>query len=468
MKRLAVVISLGVFLFAGVTIGQNWEFEEIFIDFELPQDDGYGIHGVAVAPDGNIWLALHGGLTSDTLIVDADTGFYRPVYILDPTTGEHVSFSPLKVIELPGGILDTLWTGSPHNGSGKGISVDRDGNILYSSWSTVYRINYQTGEGMNRFIPTDMSSLTEAVQDANGLIYVGYVISAARPVFILDDDFTLVGNAIDTLGYINRTLAVTPDGKDFYTGSTWNGFGIAHYHSEIPGVLPHTVVDTFGNWDSVYIPVGDTSYLGIDDTTYYDVKLWASCLDWGPDGLLWAGNLRPDWSGPKGGRYYAYDVTTHEIVDSVGIPVIVDTGGAPIWGDPYAGGLFSPRGADWSADGNTMYLADFDYNTVGVWKREIGIEEDTHDIPLAFKLSQNYPNPFNSTTTISFALLKNGFVELRVYDIVGREVATLIRKSMDMGQYRVPFNASGLASGVYFYRMAFDGQLLTKRMLLLK
>ncbi|PIP13937.1 MAG: hypothetical protein COX49_00755, partial [bacterium (Candidatus Stahlbacteria) CG23_combo_of_CG06-09_8_20_14_all_40_9] len=359
MKKITAVICVGVLLFASTAIGQAWEFESIFYDFELPINDAYGIHGVVVAPDGNIWLALHGGITSDPLIDPAtgDTlGYYRPVYILDPTTGEHVSFSPLKVIEFPGGILDTLWTGSPHNGSGKGISLDNDGNILLTSWSTVYRINYQTGAGMNRFTPTDMASMTEAVQDANGLIYVGYV-SKKRPLYILDNDFNLVANAIDTVPYINRTLAVTPDGKDLYTGSTWNGIGIVHWHSDIPGVLAYTIVDTLGNWDSIYVETEDTTYWA------YDVKLWPECLDWGPDGKLWAGGTKEEWVTPgTGSRWFVFDVTTGERLYSVGHPDTI----------PAEGGMMTPRGAFWSADGKTMYLADYNFCTVGEWKKSVG------------------------------------------------------------------------------------------------
>jgi len=59
MKKITAVICVGVLLFASTAIGQAWEFESIFYDFELPINDAYGIHGVVVAPDGNIWLALH-------------------------------------------------------------------------------------------------------------------------------------------------------------------------------------------------------------------------------------------------------------------------------------------------------------------------------------------------------------------------------------------------------------------------
>jgi hypothetical protein len=91
-----------------------------------------------------------------------------------------------------------------------------------------------------------------------------------------------------------------------------------------------------------------------------------------------------------------------------------------------------------------------------------------NDLPRTFRLHQNYPNPFNPTTTIPFTLDKNGFVELKVYDIIGREVKTLIRKPMFTGSHKVTFDGTGLPSGVYYYRLTLDGQLQTKQMMLLK
>lgn len=465
MKRLTLVICVGVLLFAGTAIGQNWTFDKILYDQGIPIDDGYGIHGVVVAPDGNIWIcmngAFHEGLYPDDWFLygaNQDTAYYRPLYILDPTTGDHVSFSPLKVLIFPDGTHDTLHTLSPINGSGKGISLDNDGNILSSSWSTIYRINYQTGEGMNCFFTGDAglpaSSLTEPVQDANGLIYCSYVSGSGRPIFILDNDFNYIGNAADNFGHINRTFVVSPDGKDLYAGSTWNGLGIEHWHSDIPGILQYTPVDTFGNWDSVYVETEDTTYWA------YDVKLWPECLDWGSDGTLWAGATKEEWVTPgTGSRWFVFDVTTKERLYSVGYPDTI----------PDEGGMMTPRGAAWSADGKTMYLADYNFCTVGVWSRVVGVEDrPIPETASAYKLSQNYPNPFNLTTTISFTLLKNGFVELKVFDIAGREVATLISQSMDVGNYGVPFDASGLTSGIYYYRMTLDGQATTKKMLLVK
>ena len=85
-----------------------------------------------------------------------------------------------------------------------------------------------------------------------------------------------------------------------------------------------------------------------------------------------------------------------------------------------------------------------------------------------YTLNQNYPNPFNPSTTISFSLLKQAKVSLKVYDAMGREVASLLNETRQAGNYNVKFNGAKLSSGVYFYKLCADGLLLTKKMLLLK
>jgi len=85
-----------------------------------------------------------------------------------------------------------------------------------------------------------------------------------------------------------------------------------------------------------------------------------------------------------------------------------------------------------------------------------------------FKLEQNYPNPFNPSTTIRFAIPASGVATLKVYDILGKEVATLINESYNAGTYEVKFNASQLSSGMYFYQLKSGNFVQTKKLLLLK
>lgn len=88
--------------------------------------------------------------------------------------------------------------------------------------------------------------------------------------------------------------------------------------------------------------------------------------------------------------------------------------------------------------------------------------------PTEFKLAQNYPNPFNPTTNISYTLPSAQTVTLKVYDLLGREVATLVNERQNAGNYIVQFNGANLASGVYFYRLQAGSFVDTKKMMLLK
>ena len=92
----------------------------------------------------------------------------------------------------------------------------------------------------------------------------------------------------------------------------------------------------------------------------------------------------------------------------------------------------------------------------------------SNTLPSQFTLSQNYPNPFNSSTTISYSLPKSSPVELKLYDITGRVVSTLVNGSQNPGYYQVPFDANHLSSGVYFYRLNANGTSQVSKLSLVK
>jgi len=96
------------------------------------------------------------------------------------------------------------------------------------------------------------------------------------------------------------------------------------------------------------------------------------------------------------------------------------------------------------------------------------VDEETQKAPLEFTLLQNYPNPFNPATTINFEIPEREFVTLKVYDILGREFATLVDEEKPAGSYEVQFSASGLTSGIYFYQFQAGNYSETKKMILLK
>jgi hypothetical protein len=94
------------------------------------------------------------------------------------------------------------------------------------------------------------------------------------------------------------------------------------------------------------------------------------------------------------------------------------------------------------------------------------VEND--EIPLSYSLSQNYPNPFNPSTSISFEIPQSGFVKLVVYNILGKEVATLLNEEKIAGTYEVQFSVQNLASGIYFYTINTGSFSSTKKMVLMK
>jgi photosystem II stability/assembly factor-like uncharacterized protein len=108
-----------------------------------------------------------------------------------------------------------------------------------------------------------------------------------------------------------------------------------------------------------------------------------------------------------------------------------------------------------------------------VWKRAlsdiIGITKISNSLPERFLLYQNFPNPFNPASTIKFDIKSKELIKLLVYDILGREVSTLVNEQLNPGTYSVSFDGSNLSSGVYYYRLTTDGMMVdTKKMILIK
>jgi hypothetical protein len=95
-------------------------------------------------------------------------------------------------------------------------------------------------------------------------------------------------------------------------------------------------------------------------------------------------------------------------------------------------------------------------------------DDDDTNTPAFYRLEQNYPNPFNPSTRIQFQVQSSEFVSLKLYDLLGREVATLVSEEMKPGRYERRLDGSGLASGVYIYRLQAGGFIQSRKLLLLR
>jgi photosystem II stability/assembly factor-like uncharacterized protein len=97
------------------------------------------------------------------------------------------------------------------------------------------------------------------------------------------------------------------------------------------------------------------------------------------------------------------------------------------------------------------------------------VHQISSEVPKEYKLFQNYPNPFNAMTKLRFQISKHGYAVIKLFDVTGREVSVIVNESLNTGEYEVIFSANDLSSGVYFYSLIIDGQLIdTKKMLLVK
>jgi hypothetical protein len=120
-----------------------------------------------------------------------------------------------------------------------------------------------------------------------------------------------------------------------------------------------------------------------------------------------------------------------------------------------------PGNFSWGLDGDLWIALLYKKGLLSVRKEE-------SEIPRQYLLEQNYPNPFNPNTTIGFSVSSPGFVSLRVFDMLGKEIVVLVNQHLDTGRYTSSFSAQALPSGVYFYRLQTGSIIETKKMVLLR
>jgi hypothetical protein len=161
--------------------------------------------------------------------------------------------------------------------------------------------------------------------------------------------------------------------------------------------------------------------------------------------------------------------------------------GTNLFAGTYGGGVFlsANKGSSWTAVNSGLTKTFVNAFAVsgtylfagtwggGVWRRPLSemitsVEEVRTSVPEGHSLEQNYPNPFNPSTKIRFSLPKSGYVTLKVYDVLGREVETLVQGERAAGSYSVEWTPNNLASGVYLYRIQAGAYTETKKLMLLR
>lgn len=452
MKKLLLLAILAISVATVATAQDQWNFVRAFSEAK-----GASGHGIAVDPDGKIWVQNNGITPGDSIKVawEATKRTTRSIQIFNPD-GTPASFSPLLFINGPGGAVDTVGGRTILNAtgakawevfSGRGLETDEDGNIIAGIWDMAFRIDYKTGAGLSKVVTGFPNGLIKpAIATDNGNVFLGNVF-AGQPLREYTKDFTLVGNALNATRGFSRTFEVSPNGNRIY----WTGYTNRD-------VILYERPSEFESFDSlgVVIPGMSAESISWHPTTGH---LWVSAGS--PNDLpnLGTGTGVTNWLMQT---WYAFD-PAELAVGTVPTPKAFFT-----WN---GGGDGRPRGLAFSPDGTTAYAIQFNNPAPNVQifsALPVAIEKIDASVPDRFILMPAYPNPFNPTTNINFMLHDTGHARLAVYDMTGREVAVLADQTMTAGTYQYTFDATSLTSGVYVYRLTFGGQVANGRLTLVK
>jgi sugar lactone lactonase YvrE len=451
MKKL-LFLTICLLLIVAVGANAQWKFVKYFPDtvkYPNKQWTSGVNNGIAVDPDGKIWIQSYIGNADSVPLTGGGYKTCGVIQVYYPN-GTPASFSPIKILsgkDVPSGatVADTLGS------SGYGLSVDpSSGNIVSVKTSgRLWKIDYKTGKGMLRIvspIPGYTSSLDAVGIDNFGEVFCGPVAPGGA-IAILNPDFTAAGTVTTVTNGYSRAVAVSGDGNDVYF-TIFGNLKTYVYHSDNGSLGPYALKDSIMNGlcpeSATWQP--KTGYL------------------WTTSGNVTSGMPTAPWQGY---RWYAWSLTSKKIVDSIAEydPQI-----------PMYGNDIRPRGIAFNKTGDTAYVAEFNTNSLppASWVQVFAksgatsVEQDKNVIPTGYTLSQNYPNPFNPSTQIRFTITQTGMTTLKVYDVMGREVATLVDESLSPGAYTVRFDASHLSSGTYMYVLTSGSARLTNKMMLVK
>ncbi len=400
----------GVWKFAG---DSDYQFDDVFVG----EDQISGGHGVAVDKHNRIWIGQ----------------YFVPGLLVKNPDGTDAPFSPIDTLEVDGVKYATK--------NCRGLGVASDGNILGVFQNKVLiKIDVETGQALAAW--EGPGSLTKPAVDSEGFIYLGKVVGVS-PVSVINPTTFALEQEIDLPGApgFTRGIEVSADGKDIWSGDLGESGGpVKQWHSE----------------DLLTYNLADSIFTNTDGELIFQTQ--RVTMDWGPQGRLWVSvDNSYDVSDNSRNALIVLDFDKLEY-KKVSMPDL---------GEGVGNG---PRGVAFSASGDTAYVISWNANSVFRYIRSaVGVEEGpVTGIPTRYQLLQNYPNPFNPSTVIPFDLPAKGHVVLKVFDTLGREVRTLLDQDMPAGRHQVVFDASALATGIYYYRLNYNGKVLSRKMLLTK
>ena len=450
--------------------GNNNNHEYIHSITHISADSAY-----AFGNNGIILLTTDSGQNWTQISGDISTSFYG-VYFLSPSVGYAAGvsgpdFSMLKVYK-------TIDAGDNWNA----IYVDSTFATSFAFVNSIFFLDDLTG-----FIAG-----SKFIKTTDGGVTWNQINTGISPTSIFQDVYFVNNN----LGYVVYRDPLAGDGgiKTTDGGTMWTPLnintdkhdkGYIYFADENLGFISggstlYRTTDGGDNWDTLAVGTNNedlnSKVTFVNSTTGFFGKK-GMVFKTTDKGDTWADATIDNHSIPQQIQFLnnsiGYLICT---TDTFGIPLHVlfkTTDGGNSWSD-LTDGL--PGSTSFEAmyftDENTGYLVGPHgkiIKTASGGEAVTSVREiDNTSVPSGFELYQNYPNPFNPSTIISWHTSVNGRQTIKIFNILGREVASLIDEYKPAGTYEVEFNASGLASGVYFYRFQEGNFVTTKKLLLLK
>jgi len=463
----ALIVIFLCFSFTSVH-AQGWNYVKLFPSNTFQTFNGSGINnGIAVDPMGRLWISSYSTVlrTQDSILSDGAYISVGKVWVFNPN-GTQASFSPMKVLngvdQNGAAVHDTLngnllARGTKANGysSTTGFKRAPDGNMYLTRGSAIiWKLKYTDGTVMQRIVnPIPGVDTTQSGGNgssfcdiaADGEIFISTVYGGNN-IVARSADFKGVDAVVAVSGGFGRAMSVTPDGSHIYRPS-YTLLGTLHYQ---------------GDPLSGYV-FKDTLFKGLTGT----------CTAWNPkNNYLWltsggsaGASSSPPW---RPSRVYGFDMTNRSA------PVLKDSivwNLAATFPGAIDSALLEVRGMAFSPTGDTAYLGLFSRDTASIQmftRKTTSVERQPDGVVNTYELSQNYPNPFNPSTQIKFSLAKSGFTTLRVFDILGRQIAELVSEELTPGTYKATFDAEKFRTGTYIYELRSGDTRLVKKMLLVK
>lgn len=488
-----------------------------------PANEADGAGSITVDDSGNVYVT--GGSTNLNLTVDLTTIKYNSdgdslwvrrwnrtppgnetsfEIIVDCLGYVYVSGSSTLKYDRNGNLI---WESPNNAGAFGGIVIDDFGNVFVGATNSNFdyvTIKFNnTGNLIWQMLYNGPANYDDRIEDISldlwgnvtvtgGSWGVGTQWDWATIKYSNDGDSLWVrrynGPAQDVPTDIAFALAVDDSGNVYVTG--WSD-GI----SEVPQCLTIKYSPEGETlWERRYPTGGAIGYIGFDILTDHEGSIYAAARANGYDdtllkydrqgNLLWTGVHQVNHAFATNPPRLALDNAGNIYMSSIdlggGISKYLvlkyNAQGDQVWqaiyytlpGPNEAYGLYADENGNVYVTGRSITPGQsYDYATVK-FSQVTDIGPSSNEISGEFRLYQNYPNPFNPSTTIAYDSPHSGFVTLKIFNLLGQEVATLVNEHKSAGYYQVAFDAKGLASGVYLYRLQAGLFTQTKKMLLLR